>query len=135
MWIVANLPFPPSSNTYYRSIKMGNSCRVLLSKAGRKYKMDVADKLLEQFANNNNFPLLGRLSVNVMLHAPTRRKYDIDNRIKPLLDALQFAGVFKDDECVDHLTIKRGDVIKGGLVNLSIVSLKRVDGTVLSTDK
>ena len=69
------------------------------------------------------FPLKGRLSVHVLLHAPNRRKYDIDNRIKPLLDALQFSSVYRDDEAVDHLVVRRGDIIKGGQVIVQIIEL------------
>ena len=39
------LPFPPSGNTYYRSIRMGQSCRVLISKRGREYKQQVSDMI------------------------------------------------------------------------------------------
>ena len=68
-------------------------------------------------------PLLGRLSVHVTLHAPNRRKYDIDGRLKSLLDALEDAGVYPDDEAVDHLVVRRGDIIKGGQTIVQIIEL------------
>ena len=87
------------------------------------YKEEVCEYIANQI-KELTFPLLGRLSVNVMLHAPNRRKFDIDNRIKPLLDAMQFAGVYPDDEAIDHLTIKRGKIIKGGKVTVQLIELK-----------
>tara|TARA_R100000655_G_scaffold11743_5_gene27015 strand:+ start:3539 stop:3949 length:411 start_codon:yes stop_codon:yes gene_type:complete len=118
------LPFPPSANTYYRSIRMGNACRVLLSKKGREYKtlvQEVFSNLEEK--NRKRFPIQGRISCNIMLHPPTRRKMDIDNRIKPLLDGLQFAGFYEDDSAIDHLTVKRGEIKKGGEVWVQLIEL------------
>ena len=36
--IVIKLPFPPSTNQYYRSIRMGRGVRTLVSKRGREYR-------------------------------------------------------------------------------------------------
>jgi len=112
------LPFPPSANTYYRTFKVGNSCRVVLSKKGRDYKKQVAE-VVEKMRNEdeafrNSIPVAIRLSVSVILNAPTQRKYDIDNRAKSLLDSLEYAGIYLNDEQVDCLTIRRGEVQKGG---------------------
>ena len=118
------LPFPPSVNSYYRSIRMGKSCRVLISKRGREYRQAVIDliaKLVhEDPAYQGLFPFVQRLGMTVTLNAPTRRKYDIDNRSKALLDALQHARVYEDDEQIDELTLKRGDIIKGGQAIVNI---------------
>ena len=56
----------------------------------------------------------GKLEMHVILHAPNRRAFDIDNRLKPLGDALQLAGVFVDDGLIDKITVERGEIIKGG---------------------
>ena len=68
----------------------------------------------EDEAFRNSIPVAIRLSVSVILNAPTQRKYDIDNRAKSLLDSLEYAGIYLNDEQVDCLTIRRGEVQKGG---------------------
>jgi Holliday junction resolvase RusA-like endonuclease len=40
------------------------------------------------------------LKKNRIDNAPMNRKYDVDNLVKSFLDALQDAGVLKDDRCV-----------------------------------
>ena len=61
-----------------------------------------------------------RLSVEIWLHAPNKRKVDIDNRVKPILDALQRAGVYDDDEQVDELHVYRADIQKLGYCTVNI---------------
>ena len=65
-----------------------------------------------------------RISIDIKLYAPNRRKYDIDNRIKPLLDALAFAVVFPDDEAVDKITVTRQEIVKGGKVIVELQKIK-----------
>ena len=64
-----------------------------------------------------------RLSVAICLHGPNKRSFDIDNRVKPILDALQRAGVFDDDEQVDSLAVTRGAIVKGGLCVVRIEAM------------
>ena len=45
--------------------------------------------------------------LRVELSAAVSRQRDIDNLIKPTLDALQFCGVIQDDRWVDHIEISR----------------------------
>lgn len=56
----------------------------------------------------------------MVLFPRDKRKIDIDNRIKAVLDALQDAGVFDDDFQVDELSIVRGKPIKGGAIRVLI---------------
>ena len=76
-----------------------------MSKQGREYKKAVAEYISE-----SNAPKLGqaRLSLEIVLWPKDKRKYDIDNRIKALLDSLQDAGVFDDDEQIDQINVYRG---------------------------
>lgn len=93
-----------------------------MSKQGREYKQKVAEYIAQ-----SNTPKLGaaRLALEIVLWPKDKRKYDIDNRIKALLDSLQDAGVFDDDEQIDHINIYRGTgEIKGGSVRV----LMWVDG-------
>ncbi len=60
-----------------------------------------------------------------MLHAPTRRKCDIDNYTKALFDALESAGVIENDNQFDQMAISRGEIIKGGRAVVNIYEIKK----------
>lgn len=113
MHVWLELPFPPSMNTYWRHFRG----RMVLSKAGRQFKIAVQDYIID-----NNIPKFGdkKLKVTMILRPRDKRKVDIDNRIKAVLDSLEDAGVFDDDFQVDHLEMIRGEAIKGGLVRVLI---------------
>lgn len=66
----------------------------------------------------------GRLAVTIDYHPPDRRKRDIDNIIKPILDALQHAGLFDDDFQIQKITATRHDVQDGGVV---VILVEAVD--------
>ena len=107
------LPFPPSINSYYRVFNN----RILLSAEGRKYKKAVREYVM----------LLGlkplkdaKLKIEMFLQPRDKRKIDIDNRIKSVLDALQDAGLFDDDFQIDELTIRRGTPVEGGRLFVKI---------------
>jgi len=101
--VLLEVPFPPSVNSYYRSIRRGRICQSILSKKGREYK----DKVKAIIGDIK--PLEGRLAVYIELCPPDRRRRDIDNYTKALLDSLTESGVWLDDEQIDYLLIARGD--------------------------
>jgi crossover junction endodeoxyribonuclease RusA len=112
--IIFTLPFPPSVNTYYRR----GAHATYMSKQGREYKCKVADYIAE-----SGTPKLGtaRLRLEIVLWPKDKRKFDIDNRIKALLDSLQDAGVFDDDEQKDQINIYRGSgTVTGGQARVMI---------------
>lgn len=63
-----------------------------------------------------------RLKVAITVHFADKRKQDLDNRIKALLDALNYRLWF-DDSQIDELVIKRGDIVKGGQVHVQVWEL------------
>ena len=99
------LQWPPSINHYWR--RVGN--KTILSKEGRDYRTKVAnDVRFAGFIASRLMP--GRLSVEIVAYTPDRRRRDLDNLLKAILDCLQHAGVYKDDSQVDRLLIERGPV-------------------------
>lgn len=112
--IELRLPWPPSVNSIWRSMRAGPMAgRVLLSREGRAYFAAAEREVLVQRAGRS---IHGRAEVELVLHAPTRAQLDIDNRAKAVLDALTKGGLWEDDSQVDVLTIRRGCVLKGGAV-------------------
>jgi crossover junction endodeoxyribonuclease RusA len=112
------LPWPPTVNTYFRSILIGGAPRVLISKRGRDYRLDVQQQILERFGVRR--PLRDRLSVSIDAHPPDRRSRDLDNLFKGLLDSLTHARVWEDDSLIDELSIRRRSIKSGGLVLVRI---------------
>lgn len=118
--IKLRLPFPPSTNTYYRMVNN----RMLISEKGRKYRQDVIGSCLEQL---KCFPKLsGRLSVRIIATVPDKRRRDLDNMLKATLDSLQHAGVYFDDSQIDDLQIIRSVVSKPGWLDIEIIETKEL---------
>lgn len=106
------LPFPPSINHYWRRV----GPRTLISRGGRRYRAAVALQLAARCVS----PLRGRLSVHVIACPPDRRRRDLDNLQKALLDALQHGGAYYDDAQIDRIEVERGSVVCGGKVIVTI---------------
>lgn len=115
------LPFPPSTNTYWRHLSKGPLAgRTLLSEAGRTYREAVRKLVLAEHCPTHAAE--HRLSVQIDAWMPDRRRRDLDNMLKATLDALTHAGVWADDSQIDHLSIRRMVGI-GGMLKVRIVVL------------
>jgi len=117
------VPFgwPPSVNDYYGKRVIGKGSKafvsVYLTAKAKKFNEQVA---LTVLAMELDKKLTHRLSMRAVFHAPTKRKYDISNYIKLLEDSLEAAGVYLNDNQIDHWELVRGDVRPGnGLVEVS----------------
>ena len=109
--IELSLPFPPSINTYWGF----HGHRRFLTKKANVFKQLVASAVKQH-------PPFGtqKLSISLDFYPPDRRIRDIDNPVKPLLDALVAAGLFEDDSQVKVLNLKMNDPIKYGLTKVKI---------------
>jgi len=97
----AILPFPPSINHYWKLIPMGNKARMIVGKRGKEFREEVKTIV------GNVTCKLSNLAVKLIVYPPDNRRRDIDNLLKATLDALQYAGVYKDDCLIDKINITR----------------------------
>jgi crossover junction endodeoxyribonuclease RusA len=114
--MILELPYPPSINHYW----LASGHRRYISKAGKAFRREVYCLVKAARAVR----LVGDVAVHVELYPPDRRRRDIDNVIKPLLDALQYAEVFKDDCQVAELTVIRSGLVKNGRSVVTVHSVK-----------
>ena len=91
-----------------------------MSRGGRDYKKKVQGKL-QQLIYTGKLSSFGdqKLSVSIKAHPPDKRKRDLDNILKPLLDACQ-GWLFDDDSQIEELTVKRMALKKHGFIIIEI---------------
>ena len=108
------LPYPPSVNTYWR--RHGN--RYFISKAGKLFRQAVLTEVESAAkslpAGDIEWSVFARLRMVIELFPGDRRRRDVDNSAKAVLDSLAFAVVYPDDEQIDELIIRRREVSKPG---------------------
>lgn len=114
------LPWPPTVN--HSTTGNGRGGRVLTDEH-RAFRAEVALRVVS--AGSPRFSPDVRLSVEITLVPPDKRRVDIDNRVKATLDALQRALVIADDSQVDDLRVIRGDVVIPG-EGSAVVTIREV---------
>jgi crossover junction endodeoxyribonuclease RusA len=104
------LPWPPTVNRHWRIARPygGQRGALMLSAQGVEYRRRVKFHLLSQGVRA--WQLEGALALDVFAFPPDRRARDLDNLLKPLLDALEAAGVVANDSSFARLTIERAEV-------------------------
>ena len=112
--LTLELPYPPSVNHYYGHNRFG---AVYVTPKGKEYRQMVALILMaDKGVSFGAAPVSVRLGV----HPPTKRRYDLDNLCKCLLDALTAAGVWEDDSQIQKLELCKMDPVKGGMVEVTV---------------
>lgn len=101
------LPYPPTVNTYWRA----NGHRRYISPAGVKFTQEVS--LIVKSQKPKTFGDK-KVAIRVIIHPRSRRKFDLDNTLKAILDALMKAGMYDDDSQIEYIEIARGDKVDGG---------------------
>ena len=123
------LPWPPSVNHYK---KVG---RIVKTKTGKLYQqrkntdetktfyfLTYQQAKLQMPSEWLKFAISETISfeIDVDLHPPNKRLYDLDNRLKVLLDGLVHAHVIKDDSQITRLLVQKMDIIEHGKVIVRI---------------
>ncbi|MCD4823677.1 MAG: RusA family crossover junction endodeoxyribonuclease, partial [Phycisphaerae bacterium] len=96
------LPFPPTVNSYWRHV----GPRTLISRKGREYRRAICGLLA---GGNKKPPRTGRIALCMDAFPPDRRRRDLDNLPKAVLDSLAHAGVYEDDSHYAELRIMRSE--------------------------
>lgn len=122
--IKLSLPWPPTVNHYWRMGIVDGKPRIFASAEGIAYRDRVRACCHQQNAGRN--AQLGPLNVRIAAFFPDRRKRDIENIQKALLDALGKKGghVYHDDSQIADLHIWRAGLRKGGCVEITIAPLQ-----------
>lgn len=107
------LPWPPSINTYWRHCKG----RHYISKKGETYREQVIDYIEQQ---NLDIKTTSRIKIVITANPPDKRKRDLDNLPKAVFDSLTHANFWDDDEQIDDFRIRRGEIVKGGSLDITI---------------
>src|SRR5690606_15498278 len=99
-------------NHYWRRV----GARTLISRGGRAFRAAVCSILAaRRFA-----PLEGPLAMRIVVFPPDRRRRDLDNCLKSLLDALEHGGAYHDDSQIVSLSITKGDPVPNGKTLVAI---------------
>lgn len=119
------LPWPPTMNNYWRSPNCGPLAgRHLLSVAGRCYRQAAVLELITQKVRRS--AVGGPLDIWICAYEPwTPRRRDLDNLLKPVLDAMTHGRIVEDDRHFDRVTIERGESTPEG--RLQVIIRPRTD--------
>ena len=111
------LPYPPSVNHYWRRV----GPRTLISREGRTFRRNVCALL--GGGGPRKPPTGGRIALAMDAFPPDRRRRDLDNLQKPVLDALEHAGIYEDDSQIDLLLTRRREVVRNGRLQVDVMPL------------
>ena len=92
---------PPSVNHMYRNGRGGRYKRPEVD----GWQSDVARRMREEWGKLRLYT--GEVEVRVLFTVNNRRRWDVDNRLKALLDCFEMGGVIKDDTQISGIIAKR----------------------------
>lgn len=115
------LPWPPALSHYYRRVRG----RTFLSPAAREY-LEGTTALIRAAGKRLRPPY----RVQVAAFPPDRRRRDLDNLLKPVLDCLRRGGLIQDDHLVHELEARFGSPVEDGALWVRVTSLEARSGTM-----
>ena len=107
------LPWPPSINRYWRR----RGSQYFISNEGQLFRKNVillCKEIPVKFDKND------KLFIDIKASPPDRRRRDIDNILKAIMDSLQHAEMYHDDNQINKIHIERESSFLGIVeINLS----------------
>lgn len=121
MRVEFELPFPTklSVNNLYRY----TNSYVYKTKTAKDYQTLVYLKLLKE----KKFTV-EKLIFTMEVYPPDKRKRDLDNLLKNVLDSLMYARMFHDDCQIEEIHVIKKEVVKDGLLKISLKVKDNDDG-------
>ena len=110
--------WPPSVNR--SRVQAKNHNRLINTKVLRDWQS--GNDLSNRFRRSQAFGK-ARLSVTLILYPPDKRKRDIDNFTKCVIDQMQKFEVFEDDSQIDRLRVIREEVNRGGKIFATVTEI------------
>ena len=123
--LTLDLPYPPTIGTYWGHRVIASPGRkprvhMFIKEQGTAFREYVVD-LAAESGHPKILPKDGQLIwMRVVAYPPDRRKRDLDNISKALLDALQNAGLFADDYLIGRIEAERLGKVPGGRCVVSL---------------
>lgn len=106
---------PVSANAYYRVAPRGN---IYITEKGKKQKEFIHNFLFER----NCQKIEGPVKLTIQCFFKDKRKHDIDNVLKPLIDCLKDV-CFGDDDLIEELHIAK---FKGSEENFVMICIEPI---------
>lgn len=114
------LPWPPSANKHTLTVAPGQ--KRPLSPSWRAYRETVAGIVQQQWRPRP--ALAGALYVSLFFYPPDKRRRDIDNPVKAILDGLTHSGIWRDDVQVRAMYLAWQEPATPGYVLLQILPIR-----------
>ena len=92
---------PPTVNNLYGRLRR----TVYKKPAVRKWQNETVEYLSREW--KKKAALTKELELRIEFTSKDHRKWDIDNRIKPLQDCLERSGIIKNDRQIERLQVRR----------------------------
>ena len=96
--VILDLPFLPPSV---------NSCFYTDFSHRTRHKSATYRRFLDDFGYFCHGHVVGEVEIEINLYFDTKRKNELDNRIKPVLDALVEYGMIDDDSAIMRLAVEK----------------------------